>query len=95
MPAAARRYGDAAGILLDSYSPKVAGGSGETFDWSRVPRDLGRPLILAGGLTPDNVARAIAVVRPYAVDVSSGVERAKGVKDRARIEAFVRAVAAA
>ncbi|HEX9625812.1 MAG TPA: phosphoribosylanthranilate isomerase [Acidiferrobacterales bacterium] len=93
--AAARRYGDAAGILLDSYSPKVAGGSGETFDWSRVPRDLGRPLILAGGLTPDNVARAIAVVRPYAVDVSSGVERAKGVKDRARIEAFVRAVAAA
>lgn len=92
--AAARRYGDAAGILLDSDSPKVAGGSGETFDWSRVPRDFSRPLILAGGLTPDNVAQAIKAVRPYAVDVSSGVEVAKGVKDADRIDAFVHAVAA-
>lgn len=88
----ARRYADAAGILLDSFVPGVSGGSGRTFDWTRVPRDLGRPLILAGGLAPHNVAEAIRRVRPYAVDVSSGVERSPGVKDPDKIAAFLEAV---
>ncbi len=78
--------------MLDTYSERAAGGTGEIFDWARVPAGLGKPLVLAGGLTPDNVASAIASVGPYAVDVSSGVERAKGVKDADKIEAFVRAV---
>lgn len=93
--AAAQRYAGAAGILLDSFSHAAAGGTGETFDWTWVPRELNRPIVLAGGLNADNVAAAIAQVRPYAVDVSSGVELAKGIKDAAKITAFVRAVASA
>lgn len=85
----AARYEDAAGILLDSYRPGVPGGTGETFDWRRVPAALGRPLILAGGLAPDNVAAAVAAVRPYAVDVSGGVESRKGIKDAAKMDAFI------
>jgi phosphoribosylanthranilate isomerase len=85
-------YGDAAGLLLDAYSPGVAGGSGTAFDWTRVPRDLDKPVILAGGLTPANVAEAVRTTRPYAVDVSSGVESAKGVKDAGKIAAFIEAV---
>jgi phosphoribosylanthranilate isomerase len=73
----------------------VAGGSGVSFDWTRVPRDLPRPLVLAGGLTPHNVAEAVRRVRPYAVDVSSGVEQAKGIKDAHKIAAFIAAVEAA
>jgi phosphoribosylanthranilate isomerase len=92
LPTAARQYDDAAGLLLDTHSVSAAGGTGEAFDWARVPHDLGRPLILAGGLTPDNVAQAIRQVRPYAVDVSSGVEQAKGIKDPAKIMAFMRGV---
>lgn len=88
----AQKYGDAAGFLLDTYSPVAAGGTGQVFDWSRVPRELNRPLILAGGLTPDNVAAAIKQVRPYAVDVSSGVEQSKGIKDATKIVAFLRSV---
>jgi phosphoribosylanthranilate isomerase len=91
--AAARAYGDAAGLLLDTHSAGLAGGSGQTFDWSRVPRDLGRPVILAGGLTPQNVAHAVRQVRPYAVDVSSGVEQKPGIKDARKIAAFIDAVA--
>jgi phosphoribosylanthranilate isomerase len=87
-----RTYLDAAALLLDTYDPDVAGGSGKRFDWTRVPADLPRPIVLAGGLTPDTVAEAIRTVRPYAVDVSSGVEVSKGVKDVNKIEAFVRAV---
>ena len=90
LPAEAGRYADAAGLLLDSFHPQLAGGTGEIFDWARVPRDLGRPLILAGGLTPDNVGAAVAAVQPYAVDVSSGVESAKGIKDAAKVAAFIR-----
>ena len=90
--AEARRYAQAAGLLLDAYDPQVAGGTGATFDWTRVPRDLNKPVILAGGLTPENVARAIQAVRPYAVDVSSGVEQSKGIKDAAKIAAFIRTV---
>lgn len=92
IPMQAQRYGDAAGFLLDTYSPAAAGGTGQVFDWSRVPRDLGRPLILAGGLTPENVAAAIKQTQPYAVDASSGVEQSKGIKDAAKIAAFLRSV---
>jgi phosphoribosylanthranilate isomerase len=88
----ARLYGDATGLLLDTHAADVAGGSGQAFDWSRVPRDLGRPLILAGGLTPENVGAAIRQVHPYAVDVSSGVEQDKGIKDAGKISAFINAV---
>lgn len=88
----ASRYADAAGLLFDGFHPQLAGGSGQVFDWTRIPRDLDRPVILAGGLTPENVARAIQAARPYAVDVSSGVERDKGIKDAAKIAAFIRHV---
>jgi phosphoribosylanthranilate isomerase len=91
--ACARDYADAAGLLLDSYHEKsLGGGTGRVFDWSRVPAKLDRPLILAGGLTPENVAEAIRQTRPYAVDVSGGVESTKGIKSAARIAAFIRGV---
>jgi len=93
--AAERRYADCAGLLLDAHHPEVAGGSGERFDWELVPHDLSKPLILAGGLTPENVAEAICTVRPYAVDVSSGVEATKGIKDANKIAAFIGAVRSA
>jgi phosphoribosylanthranilate isomerase len=89
---AARAYGDARGLLLDTYRPGVPGGTGAAFDWSEVPHDLPLPVILAGGLEPGNVADAIARVHPYAVDVSGGVEQSKGRKDPAKIEAFLAAV---
>ncbi|MCO8170034.1 phosphoribosylanthranilate isomerase [Pseudomonas sp. 21LCFQ02] len=90
--AACRAYGKASGILLDAYVPGVPGGTGERFDWSLIPHDLSRPIILAGGLDAGNVAQAIAQVRPYAVDVSGGVERSKGIKDHDKVRAFMRAV---
>lgn len=85
-------YSGAAGILLDTFVAGVAGGTGETFDWTLVPTGLSKPLILAGGLVAENVANAISQVRPYAVDVSGGVESSKGIKDAQRIAAFIRAV---
>ncbi len=85
-------FSGAAGILLDSYKLGVPGGTGQTFDWSRVPRQTEHPIILAGGLTPGNVAMAIEQVRPYAVDVSGGVEAAKGIKDRDKMTAFMNEV---
>lgn len=90
--AAAEAYGGARALLLDAYRPGVPGGTGETFDWSRIPARLAKPVILAGGLTPDNVAEAIAAVAPFAVDVSGGIEAAPGVKDATRMAAFLRAV---
>lgn len=93
--AAMARYAEAAGILLDTYVEGVPGGTGEAFDWSLVPRDSSQPIILAGGLDAENVAAAIAQVRPYGVDVSGGVEQSKGIKDAGKIHAFVRAVRAA
>ncbi|HSG87876.1 MAG TPA: phosphoribosylanthranilate isomerase [Pseudomonadales bacterium] len=90
--AAARAYPGAAALLLDSYRPGVPGGTGETFSWDRIPPDLPRPLVLAGGLDAANVGRAVAAVRPAAVDVSGGVERTRGVKDAAMMRAFVQAV---
>lgn len=87
--AEAQRYRNAKGLLLDSYTPGVPGGTGQSFDWSRIPERLDRAVILAGGLNPDNVAAAILQTRPYAVDVSGGVERAKGIKDPEKIRAFI------
>ncbi|MDF3934643.1 phosphoribosylanthranilate isomerase [Pseudomonas citronellolis] len=88
--AQAAQYPRAAGILLDTYVEGVPGGTGAAFDWSLIPERLPRPLVLAGGLTADNVAAAIRQVRPYAVDVSGGVEASKGVKDAEKIRAFIR-----
>jgi len=89
-----RDYTEARALLLDGHAPGEAGGSGESLDWSSLAR-AAKPLILAGGLDPDNVRRAIELARPYAVDVSSGVEASPGIKDAAKINAFLREVAAA
>ena len=85
-------YAKARGILLDTYVPGVPGGTGAAFDWSLVPSGLLQPLILAGGLSAANVQAAIEQVRPSAVDVSGGVEAGKGIKDAAKIRAFMQAV---
>ena len=85
-------YPDAAGFLLDAWQPQTHGGGGETFDWDFVPSEVDRPLILAGGLTPDNVTAAVRRVRPFGVDVSSGVESAPGIKSAAKISEFMTGV---
>ena len=90
-----REYPRAAGLLLDGHDPGEAGGSGKVFDWSMLSSELAQPLILAGGLHPDNVGAAVRVARPWAVDVASGVESAPGIKDPDRLEAFIHAVHAA
>ena len=87
----AQEYPNAAGILLDTFS-KSGGGSGQTFDWNLIPEDMPLPLILAGGLNPDNVASAVEIVKPYAVDVSSGVESEPSIKDHQKIEQFIKEV---
>ena len=89
LPDCQRRYPGAAGFLLDSHAPGEAGGRGRPFAWTPIRTDDPRPLILAGGLTPDNVAHAVRTVRPWGVDASSGVEAAPGRKDPALIDAFV------
>lgn len=83
------RYPDAAGFLLDAHAAGEAGGKGNRFDWGRVPSGNRRPVILAGGLNPSNVAEAIGAVRPAGLDVSSGVESAPGVKDSALMRTFI------
>jgi phosphoribosylanthranilate isomerase len=96
----AARYGDAQGLIFDAFEPGgLPGGTGKTFDWNELPDALQRPLILSGGLTPQNVGAAIRTARPWAVDVSSGVEMAgedgrprKGIKSAAKIAAFIREV---
>lgn len=88
----AQRHAQAAALLLDSHAAGQKGGTGVSFDWSTVPNVPGPPLILAGGLKPDNVATAIRIVQPYGVDVSSGVESAPGIKDPDKMAAFVREV---
>ena len=90
--AAEQQYSAARGLLLDTYRAGVAGGTGETFDWQRVPGSLCDKIVLAGGLAPHNVAAAIAQVRPFAVDVSGGVESIPGHKDVNKIAAFIAAV---
>ena len=83
----------AAGILLDAYDPDRAGGTGRLYDWDKAKeaKKYGRPIILAGGLTPDNVAEAVRIVRPYGVEASSGVEEEPGRKDHKKIEMFIKA----
>jgi phosphoribosylanthranilate isomerase len=88
----ARRFSRAKALLLDAHVPGQRGGTGQVFDWAGIPRDPPIPLILSGGLTSDNVGRAVREVRPWAVDVSSGVEASRGVKDPAKIVEFIRSV---
>lgn len=85
----AARYSSASALLLDTYVEGVPGGTGHTFNWSLIPQNLSLPLILSGGLHADNVSAAIKEVGPWAVDVSSGVEVAKGIKDADKIAAFM------
>ncbi len=85
-------YAGCAGLLLDTYQAGVPGGTGVTFDWDRIPRKLASNIILAGGLNPQNVEQAIRQVHPYAVDVSGGVEAAKGIKDADKLAAFIAGV---
>lgn len=88
----AQRFSRARALLLDAYSPDVPGGTGTPFDWTDIPRGLPIPLILSGGLDAANVGRAVREVRPWAVDVSSGVESSRGVKDARKIVEFIRSV---
>lgn len=88
----AKDFSAARGLLLDAYTEGVAGGTGNVFDWGLIPTNLGKPVILAGGLNAHNVAQAISQVKPYAVDVSGGVEASKGIKDAAKIAAFMQQI---
>lgn len=85
-------FSDASGWLLDAYREDKWGGTGTTFDWAAIPPSTERPVVLSGGLDADNVVAAVRTVRPWAVDVSSGVERGKGIKDHDRIRRFIEAV---
>jgi phosphoribosylanthranilate isomerase len=88
----ARRFGDARGLLLDAFVSGTHGGTGTRFDWGLVPANLPMPIVLSGGLTPENVAEAVQALRPWAVDVSSGVEADKGIKDAQRMRDFIAGV---
>lgn len=85
-------FASASALLLDTFSEKAVGGTGLTFDWSLIPAGMHKPLILAGGLNPDNVVQAMREVQPYAVDVSGGVEAQKGIKSPQKIAALMRQV---
>ncbi len=88
----AGRFSSARALLVDAHVPGMPGGTGQTFDWSAIPPDLPIPLIVSGGLTAENVGEAIRAVRPWAVDVSSGVEASRGSKDPRKIVDFIRSV---
>ena len=88
----AAQYSDATGLLLDAYLPGAKGGTGNCFDWQLIPRQCSLPIVLAGGLAPDNARQAVQSVHPYALDVSSGVEMEKGIKDAAKMAAFLKEV---
>lgn len=88
----AQCYTRASALLIDSYVPDIKGGTGVAFDWGQLPKNLPKPIILAGGLTSGNVSQAIRMVKPYAVDVSGGVESAKGIKDVNKINAFMQEI---
>lgn len=92
IPGLVGRYSDADGLLLDAYHPSVKGGTGSRFDWSLIPKWSELPVILAGGLDITNAKLAVEKVRPYALDISSGVEAQKGIKDRDKMAAFIAAV---
>lgn len=85
----AAEFDAASGLLLDAYVPGVPGGTGATFDWKFIPENFPKLVVLSGGLTPENVADAIKQTRPWAVDVSSGVESAKGIKDGHKVAQFI------
>jgi phosphoribosylanthranilate isomerase len=86
----AKQYADAAGLLLDAYHPGIQGGTGNVFDWELIKNQGKLPIILAGGLSPDNAELAVQQVRPYALDVSSGVEAEKGIKDATKMAEFIK-----
>jgi len=86
------KFPSATGFVLDSHAAGQMGGSGEKFAWDSIPTQIDKPVILAGGLTPENVAEAIRIARPYAVDVSSGIEASKGIKDPVKMDKFVKEV---
>lgn len=88
----AGRFDTAQGFLFDSNAAGRLGGSGDTFEWSKIPTSFAYPVVLAGGLNPSNVAEAISRVRPWGVDVSSGVEESRGIKNAGLVEAFVEQV---
>ncbi|MBJ7539024.1 phosphoribosylanthranilate isomerase [Marinomonas transparens] len=83
------QYPTASAILLDAYKAGVPGGTGEVFNWSLIPASLSKPLVLAGGLTVENVEQAVKQVAPYAVDVSGGVELSKGLKSESKVQEFI------
>ena len=85
-------YRTAAGLLVDAWDPEQYGGTGQTFNWDLIPQVRALPLVLAGGLSSDNVFRAVEQVRPWAVDVSGGVEQSKGIKDIEKISEFIKEV---
>lgn len=87
-----QRYSSAAAVLLDAYRPGVPGGTGESFDWDRIPAEVRSSIVLAGGLNPDNIRRAVETVCPFAVDVSGGVEASKGIKDKDKVVKFTQEV---
>jgi len=82
-------YPTASAVLLDAYRPGIPGGTGETFDWARVPQNSAKPIVLAGGLSPSNVAAAITATHVYGVDVSGGIESVPGKKDHSKIQSFI------
>lgn len=88
----AHTYAKASALLLDTYTEGVAGGTGKTFDWQLIPAQMPVPIVLAGGLDAENVSAAVMQVKPYAVDVSGGVEISKGIKDAAKMAAFIQGV---
>jgi phosphoribosylanthranilate isomerase len=92
IPALALDYHDAAGLLLDAFHPHAKGGTGSCFDWALIPKQCALPIILAGGLDATNAKQAVKMVRPYALDVSSGVEVKKGIKDALKMAAFIKQV---
>ena len=85
-------FASAKGLLLDTWVEGLAGGTGQVFDWSLIPETMGKPIVLAGGLTAANVAAAIHAVRPFAVDVSGGIESRPGLKDKEKMQDFIRSV---
>ena len=85
-----KSFYDAEALLLDAPHEYLKGGTGQTFDWNLIPLSLSKPIVLAGGLTVDNVKEAIKKVKPYAVDVSGGVEESKGIKNSLKIQEFIK-----
>jgi phosphoribosylanthranilate isomerase len=89
VPSEVARHPAAAGVLLDSHGKGTMGGQGIAFDWATIPASVRLPLVLAGGLQPANVAEAVRRVRPYAVDVSTGIESSPGIKDYVKMQTFI------